>query len=194
MQILWYKVYEPTAFYSVMLTQYGGDVNDFDYQEVMNCESLEQLKRLHKKYEVGQNQKVVIKFKSRLADLLYEAKLRGFSIKKPTLYSHPKMFIPNPKNEKELLMPLSSLGGVAVLTATKIYDSLKSEPYIDYEELISRKDQNGRTIFNKTTLEALNLYQLQDWEIESFNNEMKILGLANSLNEELIKRKNGKFI
>lgn len=176
MQILWYKVYQPTAFYSVMLTQYGADVNDFDYQEVMACESLEQLKRLHKKYEYGQNAKsVMIKFKCRLADLLYETKLRGYTIKKPTLYSHPKMFIPNPKNEKELLMPLSSLGGVAVLTATKIYDSLNSQPYENYEELINRKDLNGRAIFNKTTLEALNLYQLQDWEIEAFDIEMKTL-------------------
>lgn len=190
MQILWFKVYQPTAFYSVMLTQYGSDVNDFDYFEVMDCESLDSLKRLYKKYEIGQNQKVVIKFKTRLADLLFEAKLRGYTIKKPNLYSHPTMFTPNPKNEMELLMPLSSLAGVAELTAKKIYDSLKEKEYEDYNELISRKDSNGRAIFNKTTLEALNLYQLQDWEIESFNNEMNFLKMSIRILEENKRRKN----
>ncbi|MGL5711122.1 MAG: hypothetical protein ACRCW9_09830 [Cetobacterium sp.] len=89
------------------------------------------------------------------------------------------MFIPNPANEKELLMPLSSMGGVAELTATKIYSSLKLNPFVGYHELISRKDDNNRAIFNKTTLEALNLYQLEDWEIEAFENEMKYLGGKN---------------
>ena len=58
MQILWYKVYHPSAFYSTMLTQYGSDVNDFNYQEVIACDSLEQIKKLHKTYEIGQNQAV----------------------------------------------------------------------------------------------------------------------------------------
>lgn len=176
MQIMWYKQFKPSAFYCALLTQYGKEVNDFDYFEVFNCETLDELKLIEKKYSIGkQKGDVSIKFKTRLADLIFEAKLRGFHLVPTNLYSHYSLFTPNPIDEKEIFMPLTSLAGVAELTAKKIYESFKVDKYTSYEDLLERKCDGNRKIFNKTTLQGLGLFELQPEQIALLNSKMSQL-------------------
>ena len=168
-EIIGYKLYYPEAFYPVLLSQYAGEVSEFNYREVMDCKNLEELKKICKTYAVGQNQASIIKFKTRLAWLIWEAKLRGFELKEATLFSKPNEYSLNEENGKEILMPLTSLSGVAELTAIKIYETIKEKPLESYEELLSRKDSLNKTIFNKKALEGLGIYQLEPEAIARFN-------------------------
>lgn len=175
MRIMWYKQYKASAFYCSLLTQYASDVSEFNYDEVFNCETIDELKIIKKQYSVGINQATAIKFKNRLADLIFEAKLRGFILKPANLYSHYNLFSADKVNEKIIYMPLTSISGVAVTTAKKIYDSLKEKDFINYDELIERKDESNRKIFNKKALEGLNLFELNEYEKDLFNKKMEKL-------------------
>lgn len=163
------KLYYPAAFYPVLLSQYAGEVSEFDYQAVMDCKTLEELKTICKTYSVGQNQASIIKFKTRLAWLIWEAKLRGFDLKPATLFSKPNVYSLNEENQSEILMPLTSLSGVAETTALKIYESVKAEPLKDYQDVLERKDPNNKKVFNKKALQGLGLFELTEEQIERFN-------------------------
>ena len=163
------KLYYPDAFYPVLLSQYARDVSDFNYEEVADCETLEQLKGICKTYSVGQKQDVIIKCKTRLAWLIWEAKLRGYKLKTATLFSLPKEFSLSKDDKKTILMPLTSITGVAEGSALKIYETIKGKALESYEDLLSRKDDLNRAIFNKRVLEGLGLYELTREQIERFN-------------------------
>ena len=164
-----YKLYYPDAFYPVLLSQYARDVSDFNYEEVAACETLDQLKGICKTYAVGQKQDVIIKCKTRLAWLIWEAKLRGYNLKTATLFSLPKEFSLSKDDGKTILMPLTSITGVAEGSAVKIYETIKNKALMSYDDLLSRKDDSNRAIFNKRVLEGLGLYELTREQVERFN-------------------------
>ena len=167
--IAFIKLYYPDAFYPVLLSQYARDVSDFNYEEVAACETLDQLKGICKTYAVGQKQDVIIKCKTRLAWLIWEAKLRGYNLKTATLFSLPKEFSLSKDDGKTILMPLTSITGVAEGSAVKIYETIKNKALTSYDDLLSRKDDSNRAIFNKRVLEGLGLYELTREQVERFN-------------------------
>lgn len=151
------KLYYPTAFYPVLLSQYAKDVSDFNFEEVSACKNLAELKKIEKTYSVGQGQDVVIKCKTRLAWLIWEAKLRGYELKPATIFSLPDQFSISKDEPGVILMPLTSLTGVAENSAQKVYETIKTKPLTSYEDMLSRKDDLNRTIFNKKVLTGLGL-------------------------------------
>ena len=156
-QIATYKLYYPAAFYPVLLSQYAKDVSDFNFEEVSACKNLAELKKIEKTYSVGQGQDVVIKCKTRLAWLIWEAKLRGYELKPATIFSLPDQFSISKDEPGVILMPLTSLTGVAENSAQKVYETIKTKPLTSYEDMLSRKDDLNRTIFNKKVLTGLGL-------------------------------------
>lgn len=151
------KLYYPAAFYPVLLSQYAKDVSDFNFEEVSACKNLAELKKIEKTYSVGQGQDVVIKCKTRLAWLIWEAKLRGYELKPATIFSLPDQFSISKDEPGVILMPLTSLTGVAENSAQKVYETIKTKPLTSYEDMLSRKDDLNRTIFNKKVLTGLGL-------------------------------------
>lgn len=168
-QVAWYKLYRPAAFYQVLISQYAKEVSDYNYDEVSNCKTLEELEKICKTYAVGQNQEVIIKCKTRLAWLIWEAKLRGYTLKPATLFSRPNLFYIDKAEPEVILMPLTSISGVAEGTALKIYETIKERPIESYEDMLSRKDSNNKTIFSKRVLEGLGYYELTKEKIEKLN-------------------------
>ena len=116
-----------------------------------------ELKKIEKTYSVGQGQDVVIKCKTRLAWLIWEAKLRGYELKPATIFSLPDQFSISKDEPGVILMPLTSLTGVAENSAQKVYETIKTKPLTSYEDMLSRKDDLNRTIFNKKVLTGLGL-------------------------------------
>ena len=168
-QVMWYKLYKPDAFYQVLISQYAKEVSDYNYDEVANCKNLKELEKICKTYAVGQNQDVIIKCKTRLAWLIWEAKLRGYTLKPATLFSRHNLFYIDKIEPTVILMPLTSISGVAEGTAIKIYETINERPIESYEDMLERKDSNNKKIFSKRVLEGLGYYELTKEKIEQLN-------------------------
>lgn len=165
LRILHYKIYYPQQFYAAAVNRYGiTDQNNstFDYLKFFeNINTKEDLFKFHAHIEYSTDNPAKEKSQKRIANLLWEMKLRGYHIEKPDLSSKPLVCSISHKDSKTILMPLSSLSGVGPSAAelvSKAYnqfgDMLFTKSRAELEEIKIEKDGKMVKAFGKKFLDA----------------------------------------
>ena len=165
LRIFYYKIHFPQAFYASAINRYGitnTSNNTFDYIKFYNeTNTIEDLYKYHSHAKYLSDNEVKVKNNIRIANIIWEMKLRGFKIAKPDFSSNAVNCVPNKKNDKEILMPLSSIAGVGEETAKnveiayKIYgEELFNKNRDELSEIKIEKDGKNIKAFNKKFLDA----------------------------------------
>lgn len=165
LRIMYYKIHYPQAFYAAAINRYGvtnTSNNTFDYIDFFNkVNTNEELYKFHAHCKHASDNEVKVKNNIRIANIVYEMKLRGFEIVKPDFSSKATTCVPDKKNPNKILMPLNSIAGVGSETAKTV--ELAYKTYGDelfnktQEELAELKiEKDGRLIkaFGKKFLEG----------------------------------------
>ena len=156
MRCAFYKFYYPSEWYRVLLENWAQSVSSFEYDEARKIRNKTQLETMCKRIRKEESQDAQAKFKMRLVHLIYEMHLRGYELLDGNLYSAPTSFVTE-GNPREIYRPLVSLNGISDLTAEKIYKTLQEKPFTTCEDIIERRDENNRCIFNKKHLKNLEI-------------------------------------
>lgn len=165
LRIMYYKIHYPQAFYAAAINRYGvtnTSNNTFDYIKFFNeVNTNEKLYKFHAWCKHQSDNEVKVKNNIRIANIVYEMKLRGFEIVKPNFSSKATTCVPDKKNPNKILMPLNSIAGVGSETAKTV--ELAYKTYGDklfgmtQEELTELKvEKDGKLIkaFGKKFLEG----------------------------------------
>ncbi|MGL5716545.1 MAG: hypothetical protein ACRCX2_26260 [Paraclostridium sp.] len=165
MRCYWYKLNRPTAFYASALNRYGVENNNnknLDYILIYNSiKDKDDLFRIHKHYEHASDNPVKIKDNKRLANILYEAKLRGIELVPATFASAAAKFSPDKLHPNKILCPLTSVkgvGGAGAELVVKAYEkygkSILTMNRLELEELKVDKENKEVKAFGKKILDA----------------------------------------
>lgn len=165
LRIFYYKIHYPQAFYASAINRYGvtnTSNNTFDYIKFFNeTNTVEDLFRYHAYAKHQSDNEVKVKNNIRIANIIWEMKIRGFKISQPDFSSSATTCVPSKKDNSVILLPLSSIAGVGVETAKnvemayktfgeKLFELTRSE----LEELKIEKDGKQIKAFNKKFLDG----------------------------------------
>jgi DNA polymerase-3 subunit alpha (Gram-positive type) len=166
LRIFWYKLNYKTEFYVSALNRYGIDSNDnknMDFLGMFNTlNTMEDLGKFYRWVEFHSDNPTKHKNNQRLANIIYEAKLRGVKLVPATFSSHPHEFALDRTKKNTILMPLQSIKGIGesaadlISKAYEVYgETLNSMSVDELKDL--KVEKNGKMVkaFGKKALEAL---------------------------------------
>lgn len=139
-RIAYFKLYYPAAYYAAVLTRYGNktNVSNFAYDKAINISSLQEYEAYQKYIKTESTRAEQEKDAIRLALIIYEMRLRGFTVGNATLNSHHRNFAIDPNNPNIIIRPLSSIAGIGEGASVKIYNNIQAEGVGTVDELYDR--------------------------------------------------------